>query len=37
MGKVVDERVRDEEHYLRWIFDRETIVRFFGLRGDIEC
>ncbi len=27
MGKVVDERVRDEGHYLRWIFDPRHIVK----------
>ena len=27
MGKIVDERVRDEEHYLRWIYDPRHIVK----------
>lgn len=40
MGKVVDERVRDEEHYLRWIFDPRHIIKdevkpaFISLRKD---
>ena len=42
MGKVVDERVRDEEHYLRWIFDPRHIIKdevkplFISLRKDEE-
>lgn len=27
MGKVVDDRVKDEEHYLRWIYDPRHIVK----------
>lgn len=27
MGKVVDERVRDDEHYLRWIFDPRHVIK----------
>ena len=40
MGKVVDERVRDDEHYLRWIFDPRHIIKdvvkpsFISLRKD---
>lgn len=40
MGSVVDERVRDEEHYLRWIFDPRHIIKdeikplFISLRKD---
>ena len=42
MGKVVDEFVRDEEHYLRWIFDPRHIIKdevkplFISLRKDEE-
>ena len=42
MGKVVDKRVRDEEHYLRWIFDPRHIIKdevkplFISLRKDEE-
>lgn len=40
MGVQVDERVRDEEHYLRWIFDPRHIIKdefkpsFIRLRKD---
>ena len=27
MGKVVDDRVKDEEHYLRWIYDPRHIIK----------
>ena len=27
MGKVVDERVRDDEHYLRWIYEPRHIIK----------
>ena len=27
MGKVVGDRVKDEEHYLRWIYDPRHIVK----------
>ena len=40
MGKVVDDRVKDEEHYLRWIYDPRHIIKdvvkpsFISLRKD---
>lgn len=40
MGVQVDERARDEEHYLRWIFDPRHIIKdefkpsFISLRRD---
>lgn len=40
MGPVVDERVRDDEHYLRWIYDPRHIIKdevklsFISLRKD---